>query len=364
MHFVVNILYFWYVINLFWVFNSSTEWGPKLLLMQSFLIYLSLFAVATVVTAYSVLWGPIIPSFLLFLFLGSFLSHAFCVPLWLELLIFLQGVAFVAAMIHPAFTVVALLLSLSLFTQFVSLFTSSLFLFVWYFHLLEKILACGNNLPNFFLLLLNDCDQGCIMVCYLLDVFLLFFSFLFYLCLHGIEVKIPLSCHYFVDAFLSMSFGLIVSFSCHVSFFMAVLPFLLLLLVSFQSVIVFWGTSWIHTPDLWHGWQHHHPILSLSICPTILHLFNLFEICQKDLWLFPWDEYLYFELDLISVCDFANFCLEMYYHFIGSSSVISYVLLFWGPQGMVHPLLVGCVSWDTFCIWSLLLYVFSHFCFC
>ena len=60
------------------------------------------------------------------------------------------------------------------------------------------------------------------------------------------------------------------------------------------------------------------PLNQLFLC-----LFNLFEIYQKDLWLFSCYEDLFFELNLVSICDFADFCSEMYHHIVRSSTTIS-----------------------------------------
>ena len=71
-------------------------------------------------------------------------------------------------------------------------------------HFVQECLLVAMS-SSIFLLLLHHGDKHGILVGYLLDVLLLFFSFMFHLCFHCFKVHIPFVCDQIADAFLGLS---------------------------------------------------------------------------------------------------------------------------------------------------------------
>ena len=145
-----------------------------------------------------------------------------------------------------------------------------------------------------------------------------------------LEVHVPFLCGDIVDAFLSLSLCVDVSFGGNVCLFkelLAIFPCFGVFVGYFPLCHCFLRKSirFIHLIDhmydnivIWH-WD-------IPFCWLLFCLLNLFEVSWEDLGLFPCYNHFSFEVELVFVDDFAYLCLEVYNDFIWCLSAISDIL--------------------------------------
>ena len=151
---------------------------------------------ATAITACTVLVRPLSTSFLVSPFLCPIRIKEVVLAWWAVLFIFLQHVAFVVVMEHPAFAIAVQLLFLSLPGWFTPCFGAIVVRGLWCScHFVHESLTGSHQLLYFLLLLLNHFGECFVLLHGLLDVFCLPFFILCCLCLHCFEVEVSIFHH-------------------------------------------------------------------------------------------------------------------------------------------------------------------------